>query len=320
MIKRRQFVTMLGSTALCLGPTAWAQSSRKPVIGVLFHSNPDPNITLLRSALRDLGHIEGETIQLDVRVADSSNARLAEMAADLAARKVDVIVASTTPAVVAAKAATASIPIVMAGVADPVGSGLVASLARPGGNITGNSSAVAEVAGKLLGLLREAVPSAARIGMLANAADPFHVRLIEQIDVANRSVKIDLRIFKVSGPGEIAAAFAAMAAARIDAAIIQPTLPRKDVISHAFKQRLPTASPILGFAQDGGLLSYSGNFVEQFKLAASYVDKILKGAKPADLPVVQPTKFEMVLNLKTAKELGVAISPLLLAQADEVIE
>ena len=319
-MRRRDFIAGAGGAAAAWPIAARAQPTRRPVIGVLFHSNPRPGLDFLRNALRGLGYIEGETVELDVRVADSSEQRLAGMAAGLVARKVDLIVASTTPAVIAAKAATTSIPIVMAGAADPVGSGLIATLARPGGNLTGNSLAVAEVAGKILGLLREAVPKAARVGILANSTDPFHVRLIEQIEMANRSVNVELQAFKIAAPGEIAAAFDTMAAARIDAAIIQPTLPRAEVISRALAHRLPTASPIRGYAEEGGLMSYAGSVLEQFALAATYVDKILKGSKPADLPVVQPTKFEFFINLKTAKTLGVEIPATLLARADEVIE
>ncbi len=319
-MKRREFMAGVAGAVVAWPLGARAQSVRKPVIGVLFHSNPEPSLGLLRSALGKLGYVDGATVELDVRVAESSEARLIEIAASLVARKVDLIVASTMPAVVAAKTATATIPIVMAGAADPVGAGLVASLARPGGNITGNSSAIAELAAKNLGLLREALSSAARIGILANTADQFHVRFIEQIELANRNAPIELRVFKVAAPSEIAGAFDAMAAARIDAAIIQPTLPRPDVIAQALKYRLPTASPVRGFANDGGLMSYAGHYPEQIDIAALYVDKILKGAKPADLPVVQPTKFVFVINLKTARALGLTIPDSILARADEVIE
>jgi putative tryptophan/tyrosine transport system substrate-binding protein len=320
MTNRRDLIALAGSAALLAPVPAWAQAARKPVIGMLYHSNPEPTLGLLREALRELGLIEGATIELIVRVAESSDQRLAEMAADLVARKVDIIVAATTPAVVAAKAATTSIPIVMAGTADAVGSGLVASLARPGGNITGNSLQVAELAGKNLGLLRDAVPTAKRIGVLVNSTDPFHVRLIEQIELANRIVKVELAVFKIAAPSEIPGAFQAMAAAGMGAAIIQPTLPRTNVISEAMRHRLPTASPIRGYAQEGGLLSYAAQVAEQLKVIASYVDRILKGTKPADLPVVQPTRFELFINLKTAKLLGLEIPTHILAQAEEVIE
>jgi putative tryptophan/tyrosine transport system substrate-binding protein len=318
-MRRRKFIALGGATA------AWpmlvgAQPARRPVIGVLFHSNPEPVLTLLRNSMGKLGYRDGDTAEFDIRIANGSDARLAEMAVGLVARKVDVIVAFTTPAALAAKAATSSIPIVMGGVADPVGSGLAASLARPGGNITGFSGAIAETSGKLLGLLREAIPAAARIGVLVNMADPFHVQLIEQIEAANRIVRTDLRIFRVTGPSEIAAAFEAMEAQKIDAAIIQPTLPRQVVIPLAIKHRLPTAAAVRGYAEDGGLMTYGGKLADSLVVVAGHLDRILKGAKPADIPVQQPTKFELVINLKTAKALGVEIPTLLLAQADEVIE
>ncbi len=319
-MKRRDFIAGFGGAAAAWPLALSAQPARKPVAGLLFYSNPEPALTLLRNALASLGHRDGDTIQFDLRVADSSDARLAEMAAGLAARRVDVIVAFTTPAALAAKAATSSIPIVMGLVADPVGAGLVASLARPGGNITGVSGATAEMAGKLLGLLKEALPAAGRIGALVNAADPFHVRLIEQIEAANRIVRIDLRVFKVAGPQELAAAFAEMAAQNIDAAIIQPTLPRAEVIALAARHRLPTAAPSRGYAEDGSFLSYAAKAEDIYRVVAGQVDRILKGAKPTDLPVQQPVRFELVINGKTAKALGLAIPTLLLAQADEVIE
>jgi putative tryptophan/tyrosine transport system substrate-binding protein len=319
-MKRREFIAGLGGAALAMSLPALAQPARKPVIGMLFHSNPEPPLTLIRNALGGLGYRNGDTAEFDIRVADGSDARLAEMAAGLVVRKVDVIVAFTTPAALAARGATSSIPIVMGGVADPVGSGLVASLARPGGNITGVSAAIAETSGKILGLLREVIPAAARIGVLVNTADPFHVRLIEQIEIANRIVKVELRIFRVAKREEIAAAFEAMAAQKIDAAIIQPTLPRAEVIALSIRHKLPTGSAVRGYGEDGGFLAYGGNLADQSGVVAGHVDRILKGAKPADIPVQQPTKFELVINVKTAKVLGVEIPTLLLAQADEVIE
>ena len=319
-MRRREFIWLPGAAAVAWPFRARAQAARKPVIGVLFHSNPEPTLGFLRKALQSLGYREGDTFQLELRIAGGSVARLAEMAADMVARKVDVIVASTTPAALAAKAATDSIPIVMGLVADPVGSKLVASLARPGGNVTGVSGAVAEMAGRILGLLREAIPTATRIGALVNPADPFHLRLIEQIEVANKSVRADLRVFKISKADEIAAAFETMAAQGIGGAIIQPTLPLPDVIALAIRYRLPTASPIRGYAEAGGLLSYAGKSAELFGVVAGQVDQILKGAKPADIAVRQPTQFELVINMKTAKAIGLTIPPLVLAQADEVIE
>ncbi|MEQ1612115.1 MAG: ABC transporter substrate-binding protein [Hyphomicrobiaceae bacterium] len=318
-MRRRAFIIGMVGAAAKWPLVAHAQGTRKPVIGVLLHSNPEPALGLLRAALVGLGYRDGETIELDVRVANGSVARLAEMAADLAARKVDVIVAMTTPAALAARAATGSIPIVMSA-ADPVGSGLIASLARPGGNITGISNAVPEVAGAILGLLREALPAASRIGALVNVSDPFHKRLIEGIETANQSVRLELRVYGVAKPDELEAAFERMSAEKVDAAIVQPTLPRAAAIALALRYKLATGSPIGGYAHQGGLLSYSGKLAEGVGVAAAQVDQILKGANPAAIPVRQPTQFEMVLNLKAATALGITLPPLLLARADEVIE
>lgn len=221
-MRRREFIAGIGGVVAAWPLRADAQGARKPLIGILFHSNPEPVVGQLRSALARLGHRDGDTIELDVRVANGSEARLAEMAGDLVARKVDAIFAFTTPAALAAKAATASIPIVISA-ADPVGSGLVASLARPGGNITGMSLAVPEIAGKILGLLHEALPAARRIGALVNASDPFHRRLVEGIEAANRIVKLDLRVHGLAKPDELETAFAQMVADKIDAGIVQPT-------------------------------------------------------------------------------------------------
>ena len=318
-MRRRGVVCLPCAAALAWPLRARAQSTRKPVIGVLIHSNPESVLGFLRKALQNLGYREGDTFQLELRVAGGLAARLDEMAAELVARKVDVIVASTTPAALAAKAATSSIPIVMLA-ADPVGSKLVASLARPGGNITGVSAAVAEMAGKILGLLREGIPTATRMGALVNPADPFHVRLIEAIEAASQSVRGELRVFRLVGPDDIPAAFKAMAAQRIAAAIIQPTLPLAEVAAMAIKYRIPTASPVRGYSEAGGLLSYAGKFAELFGVLAGQVDQILKGTKPADIPVRQPTQFELVINMKTAKALGLTVPRLLLARADELIE
>lgn len=318
-MRRRAFLAALGGAASW--PLAGStQTVRKTLIGLLFHSNPEPSLTLLRSALDSLGYRDGETVELDLRVADGSDAKLRAMAAELVARKADMIVAFTTPAALAAKAATDTIPIVMAGVADAVGSGLVTSLARPGGNITGVSAVIAELSGKLLGLLREIVPSAARVGVLVNTADPFYLLLIEQIKMANHVVDVDLRVFRVTMAEEIATAFEAMAAQKIDAAIIQPTLPRAPVIANSIRYRLPTASAVRGYALDGGLLAYGGKLDDIAGITAGQIDRVLKGSQPADIPVQQPTKFELLVNMKTAKAISIDIPSSLLARADEVIE
>lgn len=273
----------------------------------------------LRAALARLGHRDGDTIEFLVRVANGSEARLAELATDLAARKVDAIFAFTTPAALAAKAATGSIPIVISA-ADPVGSGLVASLARPGGNITGMSLAVPEIAGAILGLLHEALPAARRIGALVNVSDPFHRRLVEGIEAANRNVMLDLRVHGLAKPDELEAAFARMVSDKLDAAIVQPTLPRAAAIAFGLRHKIPTASPVSGYAAAGGFLSDAGKLAETSAVIAAQIDLTLKGARPAEIAVRQPIKFELVLNMKTAQAMGITIPPLLLAQADGVIE
>lgn len=233
---------------------------------------------------------------------------------------VDVIVTFLTPAALAARQATKTIPIVMAAAADPVGSGLVASLARPGGNVTGMSSATSELAAKNLELLREILPSARRIAVLANAADPFSKTFLEQNELAARTNGIELQTIIIRGGDSLDAAFEEMAKARSDAVIVQPTLPRQRVVELATQHRLASAAPVQGFADLGGLLAYTQSITDRDRQAARYVDRILKGAKPGDLPVLRPTKFELVINLKTAKRIGLKIPPGVLARADRVIE
>ena len=257
---------------------------------------------------------------VEVRSAEGKPNFLPALAAKLVRLKVDIIVAFQTPAVQAAKQATNTIPIVMAPAGDPVGTGLVASLARPGGNVTGASSTTAEVAAKTLELIREIRPAARSVAVLANVADPFTKPLLEQIQSAGRLLGIEIRPAMVRGPEEFDAAFAEWVKARVDAVIIQPSLPRKRAIDLALKHRLLSASPTRLFVEAGGLISYAASPRDNSRKAATYVDKILKGAKPADLPVEQPTKFELVVNLKTAKALGLKIPETILFRADRVIE
>lgn len=318
-MNRRIFGIGAGATAISWSIDAFPQVGRRPVVGALFYSNPEPSLGMFTAALGRLGYRIGDTLELDLRLANGSDALLSEFAGALVARKVDVIFAFTTPAAVAAKAATGAIPIVMVA-ADPVGTGLVASLAMPGGNVTGVSLAVRDVTGKLLGLLREAVPSARRMGLLINTADPFHRQMIEGVEEANLIVNVDLRIYRAAQPDEIEAAFKQMAAEKIDAAIIQPTLPRGLVIELAMQNKLPTAQAINNYANHGGFMSYAASATEHLAVAAAQIDQILKGAKPANIPVRQPSKFIMALNLTTAKALGLTVPPLLLAKADEIIE
>jgi putative ABC transport system substrate-binding protein len=318
-MKRRAFITLVG------GAAAWpvaarAQRPKLPRLGVLIPANPEPFWSVFREGLREYGYVAGQNIQFEFRSADGKPGLLPSLAAEIVRLKVDIFVASQTPAVIAAKQATTEIPIVMAGAGDPVGTGLVASLARPGGNVTGLSGTTAELGGKLLELLRELLPSTQRVAVLANASDPFTKVFVEQIEQGGRTLGIAIQTIRVAGVEEFAAAFAAMKDARADALIVQPSLPRKPAIDLALRHRLPPISPTPLFPSEGGLMSYSANQSTLYRRAAYYIDRILKGAKPADLPVEQPTKYDLVINLKTAKALGIDVPPILLARADEVIE
>jgi putative ABC transport system substrate-binding protein len=272
-----------------------------------------------REALRDLGYAEGKNIQLEVRSAQSQVARLPELAAELVRSQVDVIVAIQTPAVYAAKNATRDIPIVMMA-GDPIATGLISNLARPDGNITGLSGAAAELAAKSLELIPEMVPGARRVGVLGNANDPFMKPFLDDIQQAAPKVRLEVYQTIVRGSGELDGAFAAIARSRADAIMIQGSLSDKLAVGLALKYRLPSLSTQKSAVQAGILMSYSADLTERGHEIARYVDKILKGTMPADLPVQQPTRYELAINLKTAKALGLTVPPALLARADEVIE
>ncbi len=319
-MRRRSFIAIVGAAALARPRAGRAQQPKVPRIGVLIVGNPEPFWRLFRNSLRELGYVEGRRVLFEFRSADGKPNLLAGLAADLVRLKVDIIVAVQTPAVAAAKHATATIPIVMASAGDPVGTGLIASLARPGGNLTGMAGVTAELAGKNLELIRELLPAARRVGVLANPADPFTTPFLAQIQLTARMLGIEIQTIMIGGVDEFDAAFMAMKRERVAAAIVQPSLPRKRAIDLALSHRLPAASPVRPFAEDGGLLAYAQDVADQYRKAAVYVDKILKGAKPADLPVEQPTKFELVINLKTAKALGIAVPTSILVRATEVIE
>ena len=296
-----------------------AQQTTIPRIGVLQFAGPE-HMGPFAQALRDLGYVEGKTIQFETRSAEGKADRLPGLVAELIASKVNIIVASLTPAVVAAKNATRDIPIVMAPAGDALGMGLVASLARPGGNLTGFSAAGAELAAKNLELIPDIVPGARRAGILANANDPFTKPYLEAIQKAHSSVPLELQIIVVHGSDELDGAYAAMVREHADAIVVQPSLPVKLTVDLALKYRLPSLSILKSDVQAGCLASYSASAAELGVQIAAYVDKILKGAKPADLPVQQPTRFEITINLRTAKAIGLTISPALLSRADEVIE
>ena len=321
---------MIITLALCilLAPlSSAAQTSGKiPRIGFLFYgsSGPSPELDAFRQGLREVGYIEGQNITIEYRFAGGRVERLPELAAELVRLKLDVIVTPATPASVAAKQATSSIPIVFAAVADAVGAGLVANFARPGGNITGFTSISAELGGKRLELLKEVAPKASRVAVLYNPADRANVLVLKELQESAPALGLTLQPLEVRGPGDFEGAFAAMtrerAHALFGAAGILTFEHRKAVVDLAAKSRIPAMWGHRQFVEAGGLISYAVNFYDQIRGTATYVDKILKGAKPGDLPVQQPTRFELVINLKTAKALGLTIPQSLLFRADEVIQ
>jgi putative ABC transport system substrate-binding protein len=321
-MKRRAFITLLGGAAATWPFAARAQQPVMPTIGALVIGNTDPEEfwRVFRQGLRDLGYVEGQNIRFEFRSAEGQANRLPELAAELVRLKVDVIVTWFTPPTQAAKQATRQIPIVMADAGDPVGMGLVASLARPGGNVTGIAGMTAELSGKCIELIREMLPAARRVTALANATDPFSKPFLEQVQLGGEATGTTINPIKISSREEFEAAFAAMEKERPDAVIVQPSLPSKRAAELALKHRVPAVSVPRRFAEEGGLMSYSPRIADLYRKAAVYVDKILKGAQPADLPLEQPTIFELVINLKTAEALGLTVPPIFLARADELIE
>ena len=326
---------MLLTLSLLAAPLATeSQPTRKmPRIGVLMPGVPPRNpgnvlasasLDWFRQGLRDLGYVEDQTIALDVRWDEHHPERWPDLSANLVRLPVDILVVGTTAATLAAKHATSTMPIVMAVSADPVGDGFVASLARPGGNITGLSNMSHEMTGKRLELLTAAVPGLARVALLLDAGDPRrHVR-VHDYEAAARVLGVLLLPLEVRSPDEFAGAFQAAVHGHAQA-LIMITSPlfgahRARLAELALASRLPTLAPNVGYAKTGGLMDYGANQSASWYRAATYVHKILKGAKPADLPVEQPMKFELIINLKTAKALGVTMPPSLLLLADEVLQ
>jgi putative ABC transport system substrate-binding protein len=280
------------------------------------------NLQAFQQGLHDHGYVEGKNIVVEYRSAEGEPDRLPELAEELSRLKVEVIVATSTPAVHAARKATGSaVPIVMTGTADPVETGFVASLARPGGNITGLSLQSPELAGKRLELLKEIAPKLSMVAFLVHRGDPSHRLYVKEAQDAAETFGLKILPVVINGPDELDAAFAAIVKDRAGALIVQPILGEygKRIANLAAKHRLPTISDATEFAERGGLLYYGSDRIARYRRAATYVDKILKGAKPADLPVEQPTKFEFIINLKTAKQIGLTIPPNVLARADKVI-
>jgi putative ABC transport system substrate-binding protein len=282
-------------------------------------------VEAFRQGLRELGYIEGRNILIEYRWADGRFDRLPALAAELTRLPVDVIVASNTPAALAARKATSTIPIILVTAGDPVGSGLVASLARPGGNVTGLSLfPTLEISGKQLELLKEAFPTVSHVAVLANPANPPTAGLLTETEFAARSLGLRLRVVEVREPKDFDGAFATMKNERVPALLViaDPLVNdnRGRIVVFAATSRLPAIYPYRTFVDAGGLMSYGVDLSDLSRRAATYVDRILKGAKPAELPIEQPTKFELVVNLRTAKALGLTIPPSLLLRADHVIQ
>ncbi|HEV2336208.1 MAG TPA: ABC transporter substrate-binding protein [Stellaceae bacterium] len=319
-MRRRDLFILAAGTALRPRSGA-AQQAKVPTIGVLLVQSPGSEQFWrgLKDALRALGYVEGQNIRFEFRSDEGKQDRLPELAAELVRLRVDVIVTWFTPAAHAAKEATQTIPIVM-GSAAAVETGLVASLARPGGNVTGMSDMGPELDGKMVELIREMVPSVRRIAALANASDPFSKPFLEKIELAGHATETTIDPVGLHGPDELTAGFAALRKERPDAVIVQPSLGLERPAALAIQNRLPAAEHFREFAEAGGLLSYAALHADLDRRVAVFVDKILKGAKPADLPVERPTRFELVVNLKTAKALGLTIPHSFLLRADKVIE
>jgi putative ABC transport system substrate-binding protein len=325
-MRRRDIIKGIAGSAAAWPLTARAQQGgKKHVIGRFSAGSvTDPVNDVLTEALRESGWVEGENVVFERRYAENRLERLPELAADLVRLNVDVILAGGTLAPLAAKRATSTIPIVMVNAGDPLGTGPVASLARPGGNVTGMSLMAPELGGKRLELLKELLPRLARVAVLWNAANPYSALVFKQVQAAGGTLGIEVQSLELRDPDDFDGAFETVQRQHPDALItVEDPLTfnhRKRIAGFAAEQQLPSLSGLSEFAAAGGLVSYGANQVDLFRRAAGYVDKILKGAKPADLPVQQPSKFELVINLKTAKAVGITIPPSLLARADEVIE
>jgi putative tryptophan/tyrosine transport system substrate-binding protein len=326
-VNRREFVTLLGGAAATWPLAARTQQSGKlPTVGYMGATTPSAQsqwTAAFIQRVRELGWIEGRTIAVEYRWTEGRTERAAEIAAEFVQRKVDVIVTSGTGMVLAAKQATSVIPIVFAATGDPVGTGLVTSLARPGGNVTGLSNQVPDLVGKRLELLREVVPSLGRLALLANVGNPVVILEIDQIQASARTIALEVIPLEIRRGEDIVPAFEALKD-RAEALyiVIDPltNTHRVRINTLALAERLPTMYAIREGVEAGGLMSYGPNIPDLFRRAADYVDKILRGTKPGEIPVEQPTKFDLVINLTTAKALGLTVPPTLLARADEVIE
>ena len=303
------------------------QPKKVPRIGYLSYGSVESEkswLAAFQQGLQELGYLEGQNIVIEQRHAAGRSERLPELLAELVRLKVDVLVVAGDPAIHAAKKATSTIPIVMVTSPDPVGTGLVASLAHPGGNVTGLSDFHAGVVTKRLELLKDVVPSASRVAVLLNPVNPTHPLQLKDLQAVAPPLRVTLLSLEVKGPDDIDRAFATIGRERPGALLVLGdrlfATHQRRIVELAVKSRLPAIYTQRGWVDAGGLMSYGTNFDDQYRRAATYVDKILKGTKPADLPVEQPTKFELVINLKTAKNLGLTIPPEVLMRADKVIK
>jgi putative ABC transport system substrate-binding protein len=322
-MKRRQFMTGMSGVAFAPLLPFIAQAQQKAYrVGALIIGNADAELfqNELRDELAKYGYEQGRNVAFDIKSAQENLARLPALAAELVAAKVDVIVALYTPCALAAKRATTEIPVVVIS-GDPVGTGIVPSLSRPGGNITGISLIAAALHGKCVELFRDMIPSIRRVGVLLNEADPFWKPFIEQVQMAGKSTNVEIApVAKVNHPNEIEAALAALKSGGAEAVVVQGSSASKNTADLAMKHRLPTATISRSYAEAGGLMSYGADAPDSFRRAAIFVHKILQGGKPADMPVEQATKFELVMNLKSAKALGLNVAESFLLRADQVVE
>ena len=327
-MQRREFITLLSGIVAAWSLAARAQQPAKiPRIGFLGNSTATMEANLigpLRDGLRELGYEEGRNVIIEFRWADGKYDQFPALVAELLAAKVDVIITAGTPATLAIKKATSTVPLVFIAVGDPVGTGVVPNLGRPGGNITGLSSIAPDLEGKRLELLREVVPKLSHVAFFLNPANAFHTASMRQARVAAQSLGIKLQPMEVNKSEQLDGAFASIVKEKPDALLILADRVflhnRKRMMEFAIQQRLPSVNAYRELVEAGGLISYGPSYEDMHRRAAVYVDKILKGTKPADLPIEQPTKFTLLINLKTAKTLGLTVPPTLVARADELIE
>jgi putative ABC transport system substrate-binding protein len=327
-MSRRMMVFVLSVAILaCTHPADAQQPTKLPQIGYLTGvslSTQSARIEAFRQGLRELRYVEGKNIVIEWRSAEGKLDRLPALASELVRLKVDIIVTGGPSATRPAKEATVTIPIVMAQDSDPVANGFVASLARPGGNITGLATLSPEISGKRLELLKETVPRLSRVAVLGTSTEPGNVQSLKETELAAGALGVKLQYLDVLAPKDIKTAFRAASKGRADAVLVLASAifnaHRTQLVEHAVNSRLPAIFWLSDFVEDGGLMSYGVSFNDLDRRAATYVDKILKGGKPADLPVEQPTKFELVINLKTAKQIGLTIPPNVLVRADKVIK